>query len=348
MTIAELEDKIRLAEGKVAKIQNTIDKHIKGKDKKILALTKIIEENNLNINYDDVKDNSNWVYDYQEQPYYHDLYWAWCDVKDKNSAIISSNKKLDEANKVLQNWQEKLRLEQVKLQYIQDNVPEVIRGFLEAWKAKVIKYYNNKANEYPEALQEYRMTKEKLYYDILVETVNRLIEEDKELFIERYCHDNLDRLKRILDTLDEGFKPNNMYEYINLVRFGYRNNNDPDENPKYIRLENEWKSRFENGFFQSWLSRQFDPDWLEKEIEQEKNNKLIDLMTRVSKITGEITDAQYLYIADDGNLNGYIIGKDGKAEVETIGAGGYNEHVILDSGRRGQCYHFRVLVKPKK
>ena len=45
-------------------------------------------------------------------------------------------------------------------------------------------------------------------------------------------------------------------------------------------------------------------------------------MTRVSRVTGEILDASYLSIKE-GNLNGYIIGKDGNAEVETIGAGGY-------------------------
>ena len=31
----------------------------------------------------------------------------------------------------------------------------------------------------------------------------------------------------------------------------------------------------------------------------------------------------------------------------TIGAGGYNEHVILDSGRHGQCYHYRLLILPR-
>ena len=87
-----------------------------------------------------------------------------------------------------------------------------------------------------------------------------------------------------------------------------------------------------------WKDHNFDPDWLDKEIEEEKNNKLIDLMTRVSKITGEIIDATNLYIADDGNLNGFIIGKDGKATVETIIAGGYNI----------QVEHFRVLIKPRK
>ena len=75
---------------------------------------------------------------------------------------------------------------------------------------------------------------------------------------------------------------------------------------------------------------------IDKVLTEEMNNKLIDLMSRVSKITGEIVDASYLTIKD-GNLNGYIIGKDGNADVETIGAGGYNI----------QIFHYRTLVKPR-
>ncbi len=348
MTIDELKEKVRLAEEKCAKIEKTIERHKTQGEKKVMALNKIMEQNNLGITYDDVCDNPNWYYDYQNQPFYHELYWTACDIRDKESSINDNLKKLKAAQEGVKIWQEKLRLEEVKLQYIQDSVPRVIKEFLNEWKSRVIEYYTKKAEEYPEALQEYQETRDKLYYECLVEIVNRLVEENKEEFIQKYCWKSEDRFNRIIDTLNEGFKPNNNYEYINLIHFGYRDKNDPDEHPKYVRNEEQWKAKFGDGFFQAWLSRKFDPDWLDKQIEQEKNNKLIDLMTRVSKITGEIIDAQYLYIADDGNLNGYIIGKDGKAEVETIGAGGYNEHVILDSGRHGQCYHFRVLVKPKK
>lgn len=348
MTIDELKEKVRLAEEKCEKIKKTIERHKSQGEKKIVALNKILDENKLGITYNDVHDKNNWYYDYQNQPFFHELYWTVCDIQNKESAINDNLKKLKEAQQVVKNWQEKLRAEEVKLQYIQDSVPEVIKEFLNEWKTRVITYYTKKAEEYPEALQEYRETREKLYYECLVEVVNRLVEENKEEFIQKYCWRSEDRFNRIMDTLNEGFKPNNNYEYINLIHFGYRDSNNPNEHPKYIRHEEQWKAKFDDGFFCAWRDRKFDPDWLDKQIEQEKNNKLIDLMTRVSKITGEIVDAQYLYIANDGNLNGYIIGKDGKAEVETIGAGGYNEHVILESGRHGQCYHFRVLIKPKK
>jgi len=106
-----------------------------------------------------------------------------------------------------------------------------------------------------------------------------LLEEDRELFIQRYCYKNPDRVQRILDVLNEGFKPNNSYEYINLVQFSYRDPNDIEKQPRYVRHEEEWNSRFGDGLFQNWISRKFDPEWLDKVIEQEKNNKLIDLMT---------------------------------------------------------------------
>lgn len=348
MTIEELKEKVCLAEEKVVKIEKTIERHKSRGEMKVIALNKIMEQNNLGITYDDVCEKPNWYYDYQGKDFYHNLYWIVCDIREREYAINNNLKKLKDAQQIVQNWKEKLRLEEVKLQYIQDSVPEVIKRFLNEWKAKVMSYYTKKAEEYPEALQKYRSECEKLYYDCLVEVINKLVEENKEEFIQKYCWKSEDRFNHIMDTLNEGFKPNNNYEYINLIHFSYKDHNDPDEHPKYVRRVEQWKSKFGDGFFQTWLGHNFDPDWLEKQIEQEKNNKLIDLMTRVSKITGEILDATYLYIADDGNLNGYIIGKDGKAEVETIGAGGYNEHVILDSGRRGQCYHFRVLVKPRK
>ena len=85
--------------------------------------------------------------------------------------------------------------------------------------------------------------------------------------------------------------------------------------------------------------------YLDNALEKEKNTMILDLYRRINEEVGDITDASDLQI-NAGNLNGIVIGTNGKARVETIGAGGYNTDVVLDSGRHGQRFHFRTLVKP--
>ena len=80
-------------------------------------------------------------------------------------------------------------------------------------------------------------------------------------------------------------------------------------------------------------------DELTNILNKEERDKALDLVNRVAKITGPITDASNLRIGEqNGELNGLIIGRDGKAFIQTIGAGGYNI----------QCYHYRVLVHKVK
>lgn len=66
---------------------------------------------------------------------------------------------------------------------------------------------------------------------------------------------------------------------------------------------------------------------------------VLDLLNRTKEITGEITswDDVRLTVGTNGYpvLNGYVVGKEGRAVVESIYAGGYNI----------QRLHVRVLVK---
>ena len=84
-------------------------------------------------------------------------------------------------------------------------------------------------------------------------------------------------------------------------------------------------------------------DILDKDVE----SKYWTMVDRVTEITGNITDASGLRIAGDGNLNGIIIGVKGKAKLETILAGGYNQYEIVNV-RHGQILHYRLLVHEVK
>ena len=73
-------------------------------------------------------------------------------------------------------------------------------------------------------------------------------------------------------------------------------------------------------------------------VAEEKKRKYDFLVERICAIVGTITDATNLRVGEKGDLNGYIIGTDGEATVQTIGAGGY----II------QCFHYRTIIKRRK
>ena len=90
-----------------------------------------------------------------------------------------------------------------------------------------------------------------------------------------------------------------------------------------------------------------DYDKLNEIIDKDIEAKYWNLIEKVTKYTGEIVDMSNVSVAGDGNLNGIVIGKDGKAKLETILAGGYNQNVIVNV-RRGQVLHYRLLVNKVK
>lgn len=78
--------------------------------------------------------------------------------------------------------------------------------------------------------------------------------------------------------------------------------------------------------------------WLENVLEDEKKAKLADLISRINRVVGTITDASGLDIGGKGDINGIIIGTEGKAVIETFGVAGYN---IV-------CFHFRTTIREIK
>lgn len=68
-----------------------------------------------------------------------------------------------------------------------------------------------------------------------------------------------------------------------------------------------------------------------------------ELINKVTKVTGEITDVTRLKMGYDGSINGTIIGDNGKAKIETIVTSGDNENIIVNV-KHGQRAHYRVLV----
>lgn len=339
MNIDDIKAKVDKAQSNVDKINNTIEKYKKQLEKKIIAADAVLEKYNRSERYSDIKNDPGLLHRFSEvdRDLSHDFYWAICDIHDKESGIESNKRKLKEAEELLKRWKEKLGAEEAKIQFIQDSVPEVIKSFLDDWKQRVINYYLKKAESYPEDYKAYREEKERVYFECLKEIVERLVAEDKEGFIKKYCYSHEQRFNRLIEAINEEYKPNNSYEYHNLVHFYHTDKKDPDEHPKYRDVVERFKAKYGDGFFQAYNEHKFDKDWLDKAIEEEKKNKLVDLMNRVMKITGTITDARGLYL-ENGDINGFIIGERGKAKVQTIGAGGYNV----------QVFHYRVLIKPRK
>lgn len=185
-------------------------------------------------------------------------------------------------------------------------------------------------NNYKNALQfeEAKAGEEKIkvLMDFLADWKAKVIE---------YIENNVEKAK-------EYYKLSSEYADLHNNRWKYLENHTREEfNTKLKELSEKSKK----------VQKQIDPltlqaynvyndtlnyNYLNKELDKDVEAKYFNMVSRVTKIVGNITDASGLHIGKDGNINGIIVGDLGKARLETIGAGGYNI----------QVYHFRLLVKP--
>lgn len=252
--------------------------------------------------------------------------------------IIESLPKLFDAEKVAGNWKVKL-----DTQLNRENAPKikVLVDFLDAWGERAKAYYKNDAKRYVVLLNNFHTTAHEF---LMANNANDMSYREQRDFVPTFNA-----------FIEDAFDVKNRYRFGSIDARSYA---DPlvDSLTREIAnvtfdmhgddSYNQCFGYSANGGHYELLS--IDEEKLNKVIEDEKVRKYEDLCARISAVVGEITDCDYLSIgAKTGELNGIVTGTNGKARVETIGAGGYNVGTIVNV-RCGQVFHYRVLVHKLK
>lgn len=239
------------------------------------------------------------------------------DIRIKKSDIESAEDKLEEAKKILANWKEKLDERITSDDYLEANAPEILKEFLENWKQHAIDYYRKKRIRFIEYRKELRAAERAARLEAL-QTLPSLERSHK---------------------LYEGREPSdcdlaNLWPRKDVDEFLHERGLD------YYQIQKKLQAKGDGIIFRMLeiSNEQEREEWLERTMEEEKRAKLLDLIGRIMSTVGTITDASALYIGPEGDINGYIVGTEGKAKIQTIGAGGYNI----------QCFHFRTLIHEYK
>lgn len=141
----------------------------------------------------------------------------------------------------------------------------------------------------------------------------------------------------------EKYKKSNEYQHmLQLVtRLGYTST---------YRIHRKWEEKYfapitslTMDITTNRASGKFNEEKLNKILDKDVEYKYNDFVNRIKEKAGEIQDVSRLKIANNGIINGVVVGDKHTVKVETILAGGYNTNVIVNV-KHGQILHYRVLV----
>lgn len=239
------------------------------------------------------------------------------DISCKESDIKGAIEKLEDARRILANWQEKLGAQVSRDAFIEANAPQVIKDFLEKWKAEAIVYFRQRRIDFIEYRKKIRQEEREARLEAL-RTLPEL-ERAREIYKDREPSDS-DLLNLWPRQAVEEFLKERYLDYRS-IREKLAAHTDAITN-KLLEFRDEAEREA----------------WLEKTMDEEKKAKLAELIGRINKVVGTITDASALSIGGKGDINGIVVGTEGRALVETFGVAGYN---IV-------CYHYRTTIRELK
>lgn len=239
-------------------------------------------------------------------------YWDFFSINSKKEDIRSVTKKIQDMDERIEKLKADLRSAEAQQAFMDNEIPDVIKEFFEAWKQDSISFFSNRYDEYHEFVQQLR-TEE---YAARREAVKTLPVYSK------YA----DRIQSMSD-----------YDFLNVYPRQPMESYLKERSLDYNSIS-ERKRSFA-GPVVTAMCRYNDPiqrqQHLEADMEREMRSRMLELAQRIGEHVGRITDAQGLHI-QNGEIAGVIYGEKGSASIQTIGAGGYNI----------QRFHFRTLVHP--
>jgi hypothetical protein len=139
--IDTLKAKVTKAQETVEKKKATIVRHEKQLVKKIAIVLK-------EVGVDLTGKTKQEVEEAQEAFRGTDDSWKFYEVKSKLEDIKGATKKLAEAERILAGHQERLQAEQEKDNFINNNIPQVIKDFLEKWKEMAFDWHVKRHESY--------------------------------------------------------------------------------------------------------------------------------------------------------------------------------------------------------
>lgn len=311
------QERVDTTKKKIDDCKASIERAIKTRDKKIAILNEKLTKLGYSEYQTFVDNNINFdhfVRTIEDTEVRWDVSCAYSDVETYVERINKNLKDIPKLQETLKKQQEAVNKEKARLQYIQDEVPEVIKEFLLNWKNNVAKYYINLSTTYAEDYAELRKVTNEIYYNVLKENPELVMEYERRHLLEDY-----DPNKRYREMISYSRRDDKVF-----LKIKYK--------------ENQFDNKYDN-FFKDFKRNHFDEKWLNTKLTREMNDRLVDLMTRVCKVTGPIVDASYLHMGNEGHINGYIIGEEKEAYVQTIGAAENSMYMR---------FHYRTIVSPKK